>query len=807
MSWLMSWPLCRFRFSRRPGSPNRSHCRLASWRRDRLCLEQLEDRHMLAILGLDITLNGGPPTDPVQVDDTFVVRVLAQDFVDPLVSGDASAGVIALPLDLSWDSAVIRYADPPPPLFRDPIPLDNPIVTENFPTQRFVDAFDVSRGADNLRGGTIPAIDGGAPIGQDDWGEFSLLRFQAVGAAKAMPLPIELVGSMSFADADPLTGLRLLNGEINRDLPPPPFEVIPRIRVQAVVQGQKFEDLDRDGIKDPSEERLSGWEIRAYLDENGDGRLQQGEFNAGPADSATTDGGGSYSLALDTADPPVDDPAASGAPADYIIVEVLQGGWTQTFPGTPVLDESLNTGSETLGEFGHTITIAPGDGNTSDLEFGNVIESQIAGFKWNDLDRDGNWDAAEPGLEGWTIYLDLNGNDQPDLGEPSDTTDSNGAFSFTNLLPDTYTVREVLQDGWEQTFPVASGEHVVTVPADVIGESGQTEPPNFGNWKIPPPEEGVSSLSGFVYADTDNDGVRKVDENGAPLELPLPNVTITLSRDGQTISTTTTGPDGWYDFEGLEPGTYELVETQPECFLDGKETLGIVLPGKESRGSVGNDRFFDIDLTADEHGIDYNFGELGVRAACINKRMFVASLSPRETVWPLLGVTPRVVRGTDGADTIRVQTDGEVIEVTVNDQEPQQFPLTAEVDIVSIDGLGGRDTVTLAGTEADEVAHMLPSYATLRDSSYAVEVLNAEVVIADAGTGDDLAVMRDSPGSDRLEAGGDTATLTRTDMDLIARAIGFATVRAISESGGDDTAERASVVDFLLELVGDWREL
>lgn len=78
--------------------------------------------------------------------------------------------------------------------------------------------------------------------------------------------------------------------------------------------------------------------------------------------------------------------------------------------------------------------------------------TEIRGIKWNDLNGD-RINAGEPGLAGWTIYLDLNNNSKLDSGEPSTTTDVNGNYTFTGLSAGTYTVAEVQQRGWRQTFP------------------------------------------------------------------------------------------------------------------------------------------------------------------------------------------------------------------------------------------------------------------------------------------------------------------------------------------------------------------
>jgi subtilisin family serine protease/glutamine cyclotransferase len=105
----------------------------------------------------------------------------------------------------------------------------------------------------------------------------------------------------------------------------------------------------------------------------------------------------------------------------------------------------------------HAITVAKNQIVTG-VNFGNqkIIPSEIHGSKWNDLDGDGAWDAGEPGLPGWTIYIDSNKNGALDPGEPSAVTDADGNYALLNLLPGTYTVAEVHQTGWEQTYPMTT---------------------------------------------------------------------------------------------------------------------------------------------------------------------------------------------------------------------------------------------------------------------------------------------------------------------------------------------------------------
>lgn len=92
-----------------------------------------------------------------------------------------------------------------------------------------------------------------------------------------------------------------------------------------------------------------------------------------------------------------------------------------------------------------------------DINFGNqfdgLLAGEIRGFKWHDENEDGVWDSNEPGLEGWTIYLDANENGQFDDGETFTITGPDGSYAFIGIMPGTYFVGEVMQFGWAQTFP------------------------------------------------------------------------------------------------------------------------------------------------------------------------------------------------------------------------------------------------------------------------------------------------------------------------------------------------------------------
>src|SRR5262245_66454897 len=85
------------------------------------------------------------------------------------------------------------------------------------------------------------------------------------------------------------------------------------------------------------------------------------------------------------------------------------------------------------------------------------IGGTVRGAKFHDFDQDGARDPGEPGLAGWQVYLDDNGNGALNTGEPTTTTDADGNYEFTAVVPGTHLVREVLQPGWIATRPGAGG--------------------------------------------------------------------------------------------------------------------------------------------------------------------------------------------------------------------------------------------------------------------------------------------------------------------------------------------------------------
>ncbi|MDA1166586.1 MAG: VWA domain-containing protein, partial [Planctomycetota bacterium] len=141
-------------------------------------------------------------------------------------------------------------------------------------------------------------------------------------------------------------------------------------------------------------------------------------------------------------------------------------------------DFSVSYGSSFRTEAGaskfgvHTLVLGPGE-VAEMIDFGNRQElGTLSGVKWDDLNRDGIRDVGEPLLEGWTIYLDVDDDGVFDSNEPVTVTGSDGGYEFRDIQAGTWSIREVNQPGWTQTFP-ANGDATqvfdVNFNADVPG--------------------------------------------------------------------------------------------------------------------------------------------------------------------------------------------------------------------------------------------------------------------------------------------------------------------------------------------------
>ncbi|MBX7168715.1 MAG: hypothetical protein K1X74_20430 [Pirellulales bacterium] len=310
-----------------------------------------------------------------------------------------------------------------------------------------------------------------------------------------------------------------------------------------VIEGKVFNDLNGDGNR-TGDPLLPNWTVFLDLDHNG-------ALN-GSEPSRVTDDAGEYKFAG----------LLSGT---YEVREILQAGWSATTP---------------VSQF---VTVEDGDG--VEVHFGNsqgiIVPTygDLDGTVWNDLDGDGvravdpgTGDYTEPGLSGWTVYLDLNTDGTLDAGDVSTTTDANGYYLFSGVETGDYVVAEVLPTGWDAAPGWNTSEWVSIYDS-------QTTTQDFANVVLE-----AASASGVVWNDLDGSGVREFDSGtGTYTEPGLAGWRVYVDVDGSGAyeagePTAVTAADGAYSIFGIPTGTFDLREEQlaeyrPTAPATGSTTL------------------------------------------------------------------------------------------------------------------------------------------------------------------------------------------------------------------------------------------
>jgi hypothetical protein len=199
-------------------------------------------------------------------------------------------------------------------------------------------------------------------------------------------------------------------------------------------------------------------------------------------------------------------------------------------------------------------------------------------------------DAGEPGLTGWTLFVDLDTDGTPDPDEPQATTDADGRYQLTGLDAGPAELVAQTQEGWQPT-----GATVIQL--DVT--SGFNPTHNFGFVVR-------ATIRVRTFDDRNGDGI-KDDGEGALVDKL---VYLDLNNDG---SLNVGEPSGFTDgggeftFRDLAPGTYQLralgassdeVVTTPNpqtIVIDGANRTPIADVGLYLPGRLSGILFHDLD--------------------------------------------------------------------------------------------------------------------------------------------------------------------------------------------------------------------
>jgi hypothetical protein len=229
----------------------------------------------------------------------------------------------------------------------------------------------------------------------------------------------------------PNTDTKTDNFKVKRPGHPP---VPPEITVK------KFHDMNANGVFDDGDEWVIGWAVDV----------------TDPLDVTNT----VYTPDTIIAEPPGDwvfdeeNPAGVLQTASY--VDDLA---TDPFPADPV-----------------TVTVAGTSGETHEVVFGNVGLGEVVACKVYDSNGNGEADEGEPVIKGWKIELT-----GEDYGPVDQFTGEDGCTTFSDLLPGTYTLTEILPGvNW---FPTGEGSSTFIISSTLTGNiiSGGTYDFTFTN--------------------------------------------------------------------------------------------------------------------------------------------------------------------------------------------------------------------------------------------------------------------------------------------------------------------------------------
>ncbi len=385
------------------------------------------------------------------------------------------------------------------------------------------------------------------------------------------------------------------------------FDLVPK---PITISGTVFEDNNLNWTQDENETGIENVQITLQLYDQSVGMYQT-------AATTTTDAQGNYAFGLDL----------GLLPGTYRLIQDQPDGYLDV-GATPGFVDGEQVGQvRTTGEGQQNvirdIRIPLGNTAATDYDFKEIRPAALSGFVYHDRNDDGLRDPGEEGLANVLIRVTRVAAKDGATFDPFENappifirTDANGFYRVDGLPPGIFEVVQInnypngdnplagLLDGKD----TAGFTHAATVNGVALndrfeqielcaGDNGANY--NFGELK-------PATISGYVSVSTpDGECVDPTDPNHVGIGGVLMQL---LGADGNLVDEVLTDANGFYEFVELHPGTYSVVQVQPDYYLDGLDNLGRVA-GVESGMLVTNDRFDGITLTSDSAGTMYNFCE------------------------------------------------------------------------------------------------------------------------------------------------------------------------------------------------------
>ena len=337
--------------------------------------------------------------------------------------------------------------------------------------------------------------------------------------------------------------------------------------VLASIGDYVWNDINQNGLQDPSEPGISGVTVKLF------------DNLGNVVANTTTDGNGAYQF--------------TGLTAGTYSVEFSNLPEGYSFTSKDVVGNTNdNKDSDVDPITGKTssIVLTAGQNNTT-IDAGIfTLKSSLGNYVWEDYNNDGIQDANEPGISGITVTL----YDQANNPITMAITNSRGAYNFVNLEPGTYSVGfgNIPVSG---SFSPSNAGTDDAVDSDPNSTTGRTAPVTLVAGEYNPTlDAGIhlptgAGLGDYVWLDLNSNGVQDPNEPG------VPGVTVTLYDVNMVaLRTTITDQNGAYTFSNLVPGDFKVgFSTIPTYY----QPNGKPYQSSFTLGNLGNDST-DSDVDA-----------------------------------------------------------------------------------------------------------------------------------------------------------------------------------------------------------------
>ncbi|WP_083664489.1 DUF7933 domain-containing protein [Herminiimonas arsenitoxidans] len=325
---------------------------------------------------------------------------------------------------------------------------------------------------------------------------------------------------------------------------------------------------------------------------------------------------------------------------NYTFAGLIADTYTVCQPGQPVgTTNGITTAGTIANRNGTTGTVGIGsnpttssslisnivlnDNGTGDVagsvnnNFAEVAPSSISGMVFKDINNDGIKNGADTPLA--NVEIRLSGTDiYGATVNLTTTTDANGNYTFSNVLPGNYSVIQPTQppgtsNGKTVAGTVPNGGTPGTATAPTVAVSVINNivlPPNttsLNNNFAELPNSGT--ISGLVFLDFNDNGL--VDGNDHGIGDQVINLTGTDENGFAVSRTTTTAANGTYSFTGLAAGTYTVTQPVPQAVgtTNGKTIAGST-GGTATLPAVAVSSISNIPLASNGISGDNNFAEV-----------------------------------------------------------------------------------------------------------------------------------------------------------------------------------------------------